>query len=69
MQRATHQQIEAECLLSLSANGREKNKKSLEMLSNAVVGVEALWCHLDCFGFHDIELGWSVIGLGLPVCL
>lgn len=49
----------------LSKRPREK-QKSLEMLSNAVVGVEALWCHLDCFSFHDGCIGLECDGTGSP---
>lgn len=44
---------------------REK-QNSLEMLSSAVVGVEALWCHLDCFSFQDGWIGLECNGIGCP---
>lgn len=53
-------------MLRLLANDQEKKQKSLEMLSSAVVGVEALWCHLDCFSFHEGRTGLECDGIGSP---
>lgn len=44
---------------------REK-QISLETLSSAVVGVEALWCHLDCFSFQNGWIGLECNGIGSP---
>lgn len=68
MQRATHQQIEAECLLSLLANNQEKNKRAWKCWAMQWWAQRPRGVTLTALVFMKVELGWSVMGSSLPVC-
>lgn len=68
MQRETHQQIEAECLLSLLANDQEKNKRAWKCWTMQWWVCRPCGLTLTALVFMIVELGWSVMGAGLPVC-